>query len=84
MHKFGFDESLKFDTEAAKFAGDLLKTYGSWDQPQWDEFDWSHVKELTTRDILEHRKQEGIKAQNVHAFNCPNFVKHVGNIVRSI
>lgn len=73
----GLDLLLICGAEAAKLARDLSRTYGSWDQPQWDELDWSHIKELTTRDILEHRKRAGIKAQSVHALDCPNFVKHV-------
>ncbi len=73
----GLDKLLNCGAEAAKFAENLSKTYGSWNQPQWDELDWSHIKELTTRDLLEHRKQEGIKAQNAKTCSCPNFVKHV-------
>lgn len=72
------DSSLKRGVEAAKFVeGDMFQKCASWKGTQWDELDWSRIKELTTRNILEHRKQEGRNAQQTHAFDCPNFVKHV-------
>lgn len=71
--------SAECDAEAAKFAEDLSKNYEPWEYPQWDELDWSRIKELTTRDILEYRKQEAVKAQRVHALECPNFFKHVSS-----
>lgn len=69
-------------TEAIKFAGEFIKTCGSWEDPQWNEMDWSRIKELTTRDILELRNMEGIKAQQAQAFNCRSFVKHVSSDFR--
>ena len=42
------------------------------------------MKELQTREILEHRKQEATKAQQAHALDCPNFVKHVSDRVSKI
>ena len=72
------DDLLKHREEQKKLAeGEIAKICSSWDQPQWDELDWSRIKELTTRDILEHRKKEAVTAQQSYALECLNFVKHV-------
>ena len=73
-----FDDLLKHREEQARFAeGEIANICVSWDQPQWNEIDWSRIKELTTRDLLEYRKQEAVKVQQAHCVECPNFVKHV-------
>lgn len=61
---------------AKLIAGELTKICPPWNQPNWDELDWSRVKELQTRVIMEHRKREAAKAQQARALACPNFVKH--------
>ena len=58
-------------------AGEVTKICVPWNQPNWDELDWSRVKELQTRVTMEHRKREAAKAQQTRALACPNFVKHV-------
>ena len=64
--------------EAAKFATSEFKSLSaSWVDPLWDELDWGRIKEMQTRDLLEHRAEEANKAQLGHCFDCPNFVKHV-------
>lgn len=76
------DGLLRCSLEAARFVeGEISKICASWDQTAWDELDWSRIKELTTRDILERRQHKGSQAQQAHAFDCPNFVKHVRSIV---
>ena len=70
--------SLKRGAEAAKFAEtEILKICASWELSLWDELDWSRIKELSTRDIVERRQKDGARAQQAHASDCPNFVKHV-------
>ena len=74
------DDLPKHREEQASFAeGEIANMCVSWDQPQWDEVDWSRIKELMTRDLLEYRKQEAVKAQQAHCVACPNFVKHVSD-----
>ncbi|KAK4695409.1 antiviral helicase SKI2, partial [Lecanoromycetidae sp. Uapishka_2] len=74
----GIDDLLKHREEAVKFAEEeLVKICSSWSKSQWDELDWSRIKELTTRDILESRKQEASKVQQAHCLDCPKFVKHI-------
>ena len=69
---------LEHNEEATKFAvGEAAKICAAWDQPTWDELDWSRIKELRSREIVENRRQEAIKVQNAHALECPSFVKHV-------
>lgn len=74
------DDLLKHHEEQAKFAeGEIANVCRSWDQPQWNEMDWNRIKELTTRDLLERRKQEAVKVQQCHCIQCPDFVKHVSD-----
>ena len=69
---------LKNLEEAVRCAqGEIAKICASWGQPQWDELDWSRIKELTTRDILEHRNREAVKVKQAWCIACPSFVKHV-------
>ena len=50
---------------------------GNWDSSKWQELDWSKIKELQTRDLIEARDREAQQAQLGHCFDCSNFVKHV-------
>ena len=69
---------LESNDEATKFAvGEAAKIRAAWDQPTWDELDWSRIKELRSWEIVENRRQEAIKVQNARALECPDFVKHV-------
>jgi len=44
----------------------------------FDEIDWSRLKEMTVRDILDRRRTFASDAQSAHCLTCPNFVKHFG------
>lgn len=75
--QIGTNELLKGDQEAINFAAGIAAPIcAAWDQPGWDELDWSTIKELQTREIFEYRKQEAIKIQTSRALDCPNLVKH--------
>ena len=77
-------DELRYAEEAIKVAGgEIAKVRAVWDQPSWDELDWSRVRELRTLEIFEHRKQEATKVQTARALDCPNFVKHVRHDVCS-
>ncbi|PYI21976.1 antiviral helicase [Aspergillus violaceofuscus CBS 115571] len=68
---------LNIKKEAMKFADkELVKFCASWTQPAWDEMDWTRIKELQVRDILEKRQQQAAIAQSCRCLQCPNFLKH--------
>ena len=77
------DDLPKYGEEATKFAtGEAAKICAAWDQPSWDELDWSRIKEIQTREIFEHRKQEAAKVQKARALECPDFLNHVSRACR--
>ncbi|KAG2412443.1 hypothetical protein HFD88_010000 [Aspergillus terreus] len=68
---------LNIKKEAIKFADkELSKLCGSWATPVWDEMDWSRIKELQVRDILEKRRAQAKIAQSCRSVQCPDFLKH--------
>lgn len=68
--------------EAIKFADkELSKLCSSWTSPVWDELDWTRIKELQVRDILEKRQEQATLSQTCRCLECPNFLKHVGSFV---
>ena len=70
---------LSWTEDAMRFAETEVKILAaSWLESQWDELDWDRIKELQTRDLIEHRRLEAAEAQRGQCFDCPKFVKHVG------
>ncbi|KAI4290502.1 MAG: hypothetical protein L6R35_000226 [Caloplaca aegaea] len=51
-------------------------TCSSWQSKAWDELDWSRLKDLHVRDILEHRQQCRSQTEAVQCIECPQFVRH--------
>jgi len=49
----------------------------SWESDEWNEIDWSRIKDLQLRDILVNRVEQATIAQNAACFSCPQFIKHV-------
>lgn len=71
--------------EATKFADkELTKYTSSWLNSAWDEIDWSRIKELQVRDILDQRQTQAEIAQSGHCLQCPNFLKHVSRSYRYV
>lgn len=66
----GYEEALK-SAEA-----DFGTKCSSWQSTAWDELDWSRLKDLHVRDILEHRQQCRSRAETVQCIECPQFVRH--------
>lgn len=62
---------------------EISKICSPWTAPYWDELDWSRIKQLSLRDTLEKRKQEIVVAQNARCVECPNFARHVSNVLFS-
>lgn len=56
---------------------ELSRLCQSWTLPEWDELDWSKIKDMTTRELLEKRKQVAEAAQQGACISCPEFLKHV-------
>jgi antiviral helicase SKI2 len=48
----------------------------SWNLKGWEENDWSRIRDLNFREILEARKKEGEEATNRACLQCPNFLEH--------
>ncbi|KAF2761126.1 antiviral helicase [Pseudovirgaria hyperparasitica] len=48
----------------------------SWDFSDWNELDWTKIKDLSFQNILEARKQEAETAQHRACLQCPKFVEH--------
>lgn len=75
---------LDLPTEAAKFADkELTKYTKSWNDSAWDELDWSRVKELQVRDIINKRNEQVQIMQSCRCLSCPDFLKHVCVFVTS-
>lgn len=55
---------------------EILQIFESWQSSHWDEMDWSRIKELTIREILERRKQEHLTIDNARSLECSLFVHH--------
>ncbi|KAL8830040.1 MAG: hypothetical protein Q9191_001657 [Dirinaria sp. TL-2023a] len=77
MVKVDMDKII-MDTDGAKASAEeqLTMLCKSWKASLWDELDWSRVKLLNIRDMLEARRQQADQAQNAHCLSCPSFVKH--------
>ena len=74
---------LRLQEEALKIAEkEVLPLLGDWSNPKWDELDWSKIKEMQTRDLLDRRSQRASDAQLGHCFDCPQFVKHVSEVFK--
>ena len=56
---------------------ELEKICKSWERDEWNELDWSRIKELQLREILEQRKQKALLSQGCQCLLCPQFLKHV-------
>lgn len=72
---------LNIKKEAIKFGDKELPKYtSSWLSNAWDELDWSRVKELQVRDILDKRRDQVQIMQSCSCVQCPNFLKHVSGL----
>ncbi|KAJ5172571.1 hypothetical protein N7492_005164 [Penicillium capsulatum] len=68
---------LNIKKEAIKFGDKELSKYTkSWLTSAWEEVDWSRLKELQVRDILDKRQVQAEIAQSCRCVECPDFLKH--------
>ncbi|KAL8897911.1 MAG: hypothetical protein Q9207_006965 [Kuettlingeria erythrocarpa] len=75
--KVDLDGLLHHREEAMKAAdAELEKICVSWKVAEWGELDWSRLKDLHVRDLLEYRQHCLSKAEDVQCTDCPHFVQH--------
>ncbi|KAL8873947.1 MAG: hypothetical protein Q9174_000666 [Haloplaca sp. 1 TL-2023] len=75
--KVDLDGLLKGREEAESSAGgEICRLCSSWQSPSWDELDWSRLKDLHVRDILELRQQKFRIAEGTRCIECPHFAQH--------
>ncbi|KAK4998454.1 Antiviral helicase ski2 [Elasticomyces elasticus] len=55
---------------------ELLQICSSWTSSAWQEIDWSRVKDMSFRTLLEERTQAAAIAQERQCVLCPNLEKH--------
>ena len=55
----------------------MARLCDSWMAPEWDELDWSRIKDMHLRNVLDERKKEAVCAQERRCVGCENFLKHV-------
>ena len=55
---------------------EVSKVFELWQSPYWDEMDWSRIRELSIREILERRKEERLVIGDARSINCPTFIRH--------
>lgn len=55
----------------------IMKVCASWELDEWNELDWSRIKDMGLREIIDKRFKESIVAQKADCLKCPQFIKHV-------
>ncbi|KAI9046942.1 hypothetical protein LZ554_009017 [Drepanopeziza brunnea f. sp. 'monogermtubi'] len=56
--------------------GQISRLCQSWESDQWNELDWTKLKDMQLRDNLAKRMDEATIAQKAACLKCPQFVKH--------
>lgn len=55
---------------------EISNVFESWQSSHWNEMDWSRIRELSIREILESRKKEHRIIDNTRSVECPKFIRH--------
>ena len=55
---------------------DLLATCASWTSATWQEADFSRIKEIQIRNIIDERNKQAVTVQECEAVVCPQLEKH--------
>ena len=58
---------------------EVMRLCQSWELDEWNELDWSRIKDLHLRDTLAKRVEESVVAQKAKCLQCPQFIKHVSS-----
>jgi antiviral helicase SKI2 len=56
--------------------GEILPLCKSWNYKDWDEYDWSRIRDLTIRNILDERSKQAQIIAKSKCLTCPRFVHH--------
>lgn len=69
--------SLNVASNARKLAEEeILPLCGKWEYKDWNEQNWSKIKAMEIRTLLETRDKKVAKILHSTALICPNFMKH--------
>ena len=63
-----------------KAKDEIWRLCSNWELDEWNELDWSRIKDLQLRDILTKRNEEATVSQKAKCLQCPQFIKHVSRI----
>jgi antiviral helicase SKI2 len=70
-------QNLNRKKDVLKLAQDqFLPLCQSWNYEDWDEYDYSRIKSLKFRELMDTRVKEGLNAVDKKCLECPNFLKH--------
>jgi len=64
-----------------KAKDEIWRLCSNWELDEWNELNWSRIKDLQLRDILTKRNEEGTISQKAKCLQCPQFIKHVSFII---
>jgi antiviral helicase SKI2 len=56
---------------------ELAHLCSSWELDEWNELDFSRIKDLQLRDVLTKRLEVATTSQKSSCLKCPQFIKHV-------
>lgn len=59
---------------------ELFRLCSSWELDEWNELDFSRIKDLHLREILTKRFEAAAISQKAGSLKCPQFIKHVSKI----
>jgi antiviral helicase SKI2 len=70
-------QNLNRKKDTLKLAQDqFLPLCQSWNYEDWDEYDYSRIKSMKFRELMETRVKEGQNAVDKKCLECPTFLKH--------
>ncbi|KAH5275172.1 hypothetical protein HBI72_046020 [Parastagonospora nodorum] len=70
-------QNLNRKKDTLKLAQDqFLPLCQSWNYEDWDEYDYSRIKSMKFRELMETRVKEGQNAVDKKCLECPDFLKH--------
>jgi antiviral helicase SKI2 len=58
---------------------EIMRLCQTWELDEWNELDWSRIKDLQLRDTLAKRVDDSLVAQKAKCLQCPQFIKHVSS-----
>jgi len=55
---------------------EIVTLCSNWESSAFDEVDWTKIRDMPVREILDKRKAIAATSQECQALECPDFVKH--------